>query len=408
MYEKLAKIYYKYSESDYHKEYEKRMNDYGAVQIALQIKPLKSNEVFQCFYVNHQTLMLDHEKIIKNSRMIEQMMIDLPGVALSHYVHTKLVNELVNTNKIEGIRSTKAEMRKALQSNHSKKKIKYRSFVNAYRHLLENRTWTKIETIDEIRKIYDELVANEVSDEDQLDGELFRKTGVEVVTGSQRVLHKGIEPESSIKAALHRLIMLLNDHDIPGLYRIAIAHYYFGYIHPYYDGNGRTARYISSLYLKNELDILTALTLSYAIEQNKKLYYDGFEDASHHLNKGELTHFCQSFFKILLDAQTYILDELLRKTNQLNKLFSVVEVGMAHLHADEKEVLEVLGQHYLFGLEGESFSKKELEDVLELSAYKVSKAIDALVKREMVRVVKKKPFFISLTEQFIEVLALDA
>ncbi len=33
-----------------------------------------------------------------------------------------------------------------------------------------------------------------------------------------------------------------------GLVSIAVFHYLFGYVHPFYDGNGRMARYLSSIF----------------------------------------------------------------------------------------------------------------------------------------------------------------
>ena len=55
---------------------------------------------------------------------------------------------------------------------------------------------------------------------------------------------------------------------------MAIIHYQFESIHPFYDGNGRTGRIINILYLvlKGLLDI-PILYLSRYITQNKTQYY---------------------------------------------------------------------------------------------------------------------------------------
>jgi len=406
MYEKLAKFYYKYPD-EYENEYQKRINDYAAVNLDLKIKPLKANEEFQCFYVNHQGLALDYSKIMKNTNIIQAMLMNLPTSVLQHYVQSKLVDELVNTNKIEGVRSTRAEMKRVLVIETPEKKTRFWSFVNAYRSLLENASLTKVETPQMIRKIYDELLAGEVDLDDQLDGVLFRANGVDVADGSQKVIHQGVVPEEKVIASLEKMLAFLNEYPAPVLHKIVIAHYYFGYVHPFYDGNGRTSRYISSLYLKNELDILTALTLSYAIDQNKKRYYGGFADSEDRLNKGELTHFCQSFFQILLFAQEHIIDELQTKTTQLHSLFETVEYSLRNFTHNEQQIILKLGEQHLFGFTGDGLSKKEVEDALEISGYKVNKAFDVLVERGIIEVIKKKPLVVMLAGEFTRALGWE-
>ena len=67
----------------------------------------------------------------------------------------------------------------------------------------------------------------------------------------------------------------MNDDSIPYLIKIAITHYYFEYIHAFYDGNGRMGRYIASSMLYN-LDPLIAMKLSSVIKNNYKRYLDSF------------------------------------------------------------------------------------------------------------------------------------
>ncbi len=63
-------------------------------------------------------------------------------------------------------------------------------------------------------------------------------------------------------------------HDIDPLIKLAVIHYQFETIHPFYDGNGRTGRILCVLYLiiNNLLD-LPILYLSRYITRNKQEYY---------------------------------------------------------------------------------------------------------------------------------------
>ena len=79
----------------------------------------------------------------------------------------------------------------------------------------------------------------------------------------------------------------MNRKDIPFLVKASISHFFFEYIHPFYDGNGRFGRYLLSLYLARKLDILTAFSVSYWISKNLDDYYKSFvevEDVNNYEN----------------------------------------------------------------------------------------------------------------------------
>lgn len=110
--------------------------------------------------------------------------------------------------------------------------------VNKYNSLINNE-YLKFTTCDSIRKLYDEImlvdVINESSD-NQPDGEIFRKEAVEVISEYDGAFHKGIMPEIEIINYMNEGLKILNDQAINIFIRIAVFHYLFGYIHPFYDG----------------------------------------------------------------------------------------------------------------------------------------------------------------------------
>lgn len=64
--------------------------------------------------------------------------------------------------------------------------------------------------------------------------------------------------------------------ELDPLVKMAVAHYQFEAIHPFFDGNGRTGRVINILYLiEQDLLDLPILYLSRYIIQNKSGYYNG-------------------------------------------------------------------------------------------------------------------------------------
>ncbi len=67
---------------------------------------------------------------------------------------------------------------------------------------------------------------------------------------------------------------LHEEDDLDPLIKMAVSHYQFEAIHPFYDGNGRTGRILNALYLiEQNLLSLPILYLSRYIVQNKQDYY---------------------------------------------------------------------------------------------------------------------------------------
>lgn len=79
----------------------------------------------------------------------------------------------------------------------------------------------------------------------------------------------------------------------------AISHLYFETLHPFEDGNGRIGRALAEKSLAEKLEIPVFISLSKAIEKNKKQYYDELKKAQ---RKAEITDWIQYFSDILNNA----------------------------------------------------------------------------------------------------------
>jgi len=89
--------------------------------------------------------------------------------------------------------------------------------------------------------------------------------------------------------------------------RSAIAHLYFESIHPFEDGNGRVGRVIAEKALSQGLGRPVLLSLSKAIENNKKKYYSELGKAQQTL---EITSWIKFFVNTVLLAQTDAENEI--------------------------------------------------------------------------------------------------
>jgi Fic family protein len=221
-----------------------------------------------------------------------------------------LIDEIVDTNGIEGVISTHKDVTDIL--THRVKNDRLESIVSKYDMM--NDTEMPIKSTADIRGIYDSLVANEVSanDPDNIpDGVIFRKGGVDVLNAGGKSIHKGLFPESKIIDAMERSLMFLSNKDIEILVRIAVFHYLFGYIHPFYDGNGRTSRFISSYLLSREVSPLLGYRLAHTIRGKLSAYYNAFKVVDNPLNMGDITPFLDMFIQMVHNAISDVAEDVL-------------------------------------------------------------------------------------------------
>src|SRR5690606_16518570 len=79
----------------------------------------------------------------------------------------------------------------------------------------------------------------------------------------------------------------------------ALVHLYFETLHPFEDGNGRIGRALAEKALVEKLQLPVFLSLSKAIEKDKKRYYSELKKAQRDLH---ITDWITYFFHILQDA----------------------------------------------------------------------------------------------------------
>ena len=186
-------------------------------------------------------------------------------------INAVLINEAKDSSAIENIVTTFDELYKAMSeasgsSSAAKEVVNYRSALwYGYEQIKQKEMLTtnmiiEIQSIIEnsnagIRKLPGTVLVNSI-------------TGEKIYTPPE-----GIDELRSLLSNLEEYINEDND-KIDPLIKLAVIHYQFESIHPFYDGNGRTGRVINVLYLvlKEMLDSPILYLSSYII-RNKSDYY---------------------------------------------------------------------------------------------------------------------------------------
>ena len=310
-YQSLAKLFY--SDKDHYEEiYQERFDSKYATKINFEINGS------QAFFVLEPSLHYNIISIYKADKRIKKLRDELPGVAISHFTIRSLIDEIVLTNDIEGVYSSRREINSILSELETKNRRKrFKGLVQKYLMLQKNETLS-FQTCQDIRNLYNELVYAEVEEDNPNnlpDGEIFRKDSASVTTATQKEIHQGVNPESKIIECMNQALQVLNSTEIDEPIKVALFHYLFGYIHPFYDGNGRTSRFISSYLLSKEFEPTIAYRLSYTIKENIKEYYQAFKTCNDRHNKGDLTPFVIMFTDIIEESMKQ-LEEALQKRHQ--------------------------------------------------------------------------------------------
>ena len=411
-YENLIKLYYK--KQNIKEEYIKRIENPSTFITDLKINPIKrGNKIFEkeynLFYVNLLEHTLLQEKIMENSEKI--ISLSNPNkfsqIAIKEIINKILSNELDKTNKIEGIETIKSEIYSSLKDDKksSKKNNKLEGIIKKYKDIMEKnfKDTQHIDSLSSFRKIYDEMFEDfEKNGNYKLDGKYFRKDTVKVINGLGNTIHIGINGEEAIEKNMENLIQFMNRKDIPFLVKVSITHFFFEYIHPFYDGNGRFGRYLLSLYLARKLDILTAFSLSYSISKNLDDYYKSFVEVEDVNNYGEITFFVENILKTIKSGQEMIIELLNDSVMKFKHSMEILNELTKDLSEKENIMLQIYLQNYLFN-DFEEITNVELSYIIgDLTQQTINKYTQELEKKGYLVKIKQRPLTYTLADKITD------
>jgi len=368
MYEPLSKYFHK-DKITYKKIADDRTNNELVKYLDFTIG---SNKVFYLPVPELTKSIINIYRMDKKIRILEEK---LPGKALEHFSDRCLIDEIVLTNKIEGVHSTRKEIGKILQEIDKKESSKHRfkGLVMKYNLLFKNSELSLL-TCQDIRNIYDDLVLPEIinmSKSDMPDGDIFRKESVCVYSETQKIIHEGVYPEKIICEMMEKALNILNNDNVETLIKIAAFHYFCGYIHPFYDGNGRLCRFISSYLISKELEPILSFRISYTIHENIKEYYRAFDICNNTKNMGDITPFLIMFIGII-EKSIYQLEEALQKRLDRFCYYKETVNNLKNSNEDNcYRIYNILVQASLFAENG--ISNSELKSVLKMSSSTLTK-----------------------------------
>lgn len=379
-------------------EYDTRINSWSTYRSGLVL------DGHEMFTVLSAQLVRDMDTVRELETQVEALWRSLPPIACHAYLMDLIGTEMQSTNAIEGVHTTRKEISEALQAAHTDGgHTRLSEFARLFLGLsdpgpgrLDLPT-----SLQDIRRIYDQVMDGELEDKDIPDGQLFRKGTIAVWNESTgRKLHDGAWPEANIQVQLTQWLTLVHNRDIPPLLRATMCHYAFEHIHPFYDGNGRTGRFLFALQLSKHLSTPTAISVSTIIADHKTQYYTAFDDAQHPLNCSDTSMFCQRMIRFISEAQETVVAQLTEKQALLSAAQTALEAysqqeGTPDLQAG---ILFFLIQEELFDGMRVPVTRRLLREALHIGERKTVHALDALVNAGLLQTHGSKPIRYSLSD----------
>ena len=221
--------------------------------------------------------------------------------------------ESLYSSEVEGYFTTRRELSKFIQGERNPatkdEKAVYSNYL-ALKYGLENKE--NLCSKDFILKLNSIILDEEVND--------YRKESVDIMNKRGEIVHEGL-PYNELDKYMDSLIDFTNKTAIDPLISASIIHFYFVYIHPFIDGNGRSGRAYSYLYLVSKgLSNYNLFSISYMLPDRRTKYYNQLKEIQ--LNGYDLTEFITFMLYVMIDG----LDDIENKYNLINFIANVKRI----------------------------------------------------------------------------------
>ena len=316
----------------------------------------------------------------------EQLLSDLDK---HQYLSNALMEESIFSSMIEGATTTRVKAKDMLRKGKKPNNKSEQMILNNYKtiqYISENKN--EEITIHKLFEIHKLVTENTLEEENC---GVFRNTN-EVLVMNQitgEIVHT---PPSfkELEELMQSFCDFFNNNPkeefIHPIVKASILHFLIGYIHPFVDGNGRTARALFYWYLlKNGYWLTEYLSISRVILKTKTQYEKAYIYSE--IDEMNVSYFIHYQVKVLTQAFEDLKDYLSKKKKEENKLNKYLKVS----NINERQA------QILYWIEDDAnryFSVKEIENIFSVTNQTARTDIEELVDQDFLKKVSinKKSF----------------
>lgn len=336
-------------------------------------------------------------EILRQTNKSTALLAELKGVAKTIPNQSMLINAIVlqeakDSSEIENIITTQDELYQALAINKPHVSAEIKEVVNYRKAIFHGFDLIKKQgflRVNDIISIQQKLVDNTAG---------IRSTPGTVLKNDKTgdVVYTPPQDKAEILDLLSNFIEHFNQSDdLSPLINLAVFHYQFESIHPFYDGNGRTGRILNILFLiLNKLIDVPILYLSSYIIDHKPEYYKLLNQTN---TAGNWQEWILFMLKAIEITSKDTITRILNIKNQLDSTILRVQEKAPKIY--RKELVELLFEQpyskiefvvHKLGVERKAASRylRELELIGVVESRKIGRET-IYINRDLIEILKR-------------------
>lgn len=282
--------------------------------------PLKSFDGHPYWFVMTQDFERAADRLAEIARI--EMLREMPAYKTDE---SAVIDEAFYSSVIEGAYSTRQRAHEFINSGETPKDKNEQMILNNYtalRFVLEHLDGPINEAVLlEIGRILTENTLEPGTKPG------YRNDMVYVVNGQQEIIYTPPKAEY-VQPMMQALLQYIADPEVHPVIKACVAHIAFVTIHPFFDGNGRTARALSyMILLQAGYDFLRQFPISGVLSQERAKYYKAIRASQAPENGYDLTYFLEYYAGMIERGTQGIHDRVAgqRKIDELREILT----GMA-------------------------------------------------------------------------------
>jgi len=243
----------------------------------------------------------------------------IPEDEKKRYLISSIMEEAIASSQIEGAVTTREKAKDMLRKNKKPTTKSEQMILNNFitiKHIVENKAETLTnETLFEIHR----LITHQTLDNQDDEGKYRTHNNINVVDVIDGEIVHTPPDYKNIGDLMNKLFDFFNDNNneqfIHPIIKGCIIHFMVGYIHPFVDGNGRTARALFYWYLlKNGYWLTEYLSISRLIAKSKTQYALAYLYSE--IDENDITYFINYKIKMMKLAFESLREYIQRKIDE--------------------------------------------------------------------------------------------
>jgi Fic family protein len=342
------------------------------------------------YYFNEDYDVSEINSLLVRATVLNETITDLPILPeLATKIEPDIMySSIAGTAAIEGNPITGDDVRRIAQGEDlgiytQKHKQEIKNLIEAY-HLLSGVETTDVPFIVSEQLITDihTIITKNIPDENNIPG-TYRNGVVYVGDDAHGGIHKPPKILKDIQNLMNEFVTWLNSDDvlqIEPFVRAALAHYYFCVIHPFWDGNGRTARLLEAI-------LLQSANIKYVPRELSNYYYRNVDDYYIAFSKGiklkkDFTPFLRFYLEAVVESLSSIKESIVSfirkftlrdfyRFEQQHKRITVRQLDLLNLLLDGHSSVTLKALHaekpfsYLYNKVSTQTARRDLKKLVE-------------------------------------------